>query len=393
MLHNDDQRYILNLYQRMPITIVRGEGSYLIDDQGQRYLDMFAGIAVNALGHRHPAIITAMEKQVQSFLHLSNYFVTEPAVNLAKHLIEYSCAHQVFFSNSGTEAIEASLKLVRKWGKNLNANKTDVVALLQGFHGRTSGGLALTGKPEYKTQFSPLVPGIKHCVKNDIQALKKIVNENTCAIYLEMIQGEGGVHELDYEYVQEIVKLAKLYNILIVDDEIQTGIMRTGKLFAYEYYDIKPDIITIAKAIGGGLPLGAMLVSEALSNVLQKGEHGTTFGGNPMACALGDAQLMELVKPEFIESLNTHALYLKNELLRLKKQFPHLILDVRGKGFMIGVDVGPHAQKYKDEFFKHNILINTTSQTVIRILPPLNISKSEIKAFVTAFESISKSLI
>ncbi|MFU8793665.1 MAG: aspartate aminotransferase family protein [Acholeplasmataceae bacterium] len=388
----DDQRYILNVYQRLPITITKGEGSYVFDDQGQRYLDMFAGIAVNALGHQHPVINEAILSHMHSFLHLSNYFATASTVALAKCLVEETKLHQVFFSNSGTEAIEASIKLARKWGSNIASDKTDIIALSQGFHGRTSGGMALTDKPEYKTQFAPLLPGIKHCKKNDIKALEDTINDQTCALFIEVVQGEGGVHLLDVDYVKKMVELAKKHHVLIVADEIQSGMMRTGKLFAYQHYDLVPDIITAAKALGGGLPLGAMIVSEPLSHVFKPGDHGSTFGGNPMAAALGLALIKEVLKPTFIEQLNTESAFLFQELNHLKSKYPHIITDVRGCGMMIGVDVGVHAQALKALFIKHHILINVTSKTVIRLLPPLNIPHDALVHFIYTFNLLLESL-
>lgn len=388
----DDQRYILNVYQRLPITVTKGEGSYLFDDQGNKYLDMFAGIAVNALGHQHPAINQALLTHMNTFLHLSNYFATETTVGLAKILVEETKLHQVFFSNSGTEAIEAAIKLVRKWGGAIAEDKTDIIALSQGFHGRTSGGMALTDKPEYKKQFAPLLPGIKHCKKNDIKALEETINDQTCALFIEVVQGEGGVHLLDFEYVQALLELAKKHRVLIVADEIQSGMMRTGKLFAYQHYGFMPDIVTAAKALGGGLPLGAMIVSEHLSHVFKPGDHGSTFGGNPMAAALGFALVKEVLKPAFVQQLNIESAFLMASLKQLKFSYPHIILDVRGCGMMIGVDVGFHAQTLKQLFLEHHILINVTNKTVIRLLPPLNIPHEALIHFIDTFEALLKTL-
>lgn len=388
----EDKRYLLNVYQRLPINITKGEGSYLYDDKGHRYLDMFAGIAVNALGHQHPAINEAIKTHMTSFLHVSNYFATPSVVSLAKRLVLETELHQVFFSNSGTEAIEAAIKLVRKWGHHIHKDKTDIIALSQGFHGRTSGGMALTDKPAYKEQFAPLLPGIKHCKKNDIDALLNTINDQTCAIFIEVIQGEGGVHALDKAYVLKMLELAKKHHVLIVADEIQSGIMRTGKLFAYQHYDFKPDIVTAAKALGGGLPLGAMIVSKELSSVLKPGDHGSTFGGNPMAAALGDALLNEVLNPLFIKHVEIESAFLLNSLKSLKDKYPQIIKDVRGCGMMIGVDVGQHAQTLKALFLEHHILINVTSQTVIRLLPPLNIPHDALVDFLETFKKLLNTL-
>jgi acetylornithine/N-succinyldiaminopimelate aminotransferase len=391
-MHNDDQRYILNTYKRMPITITKGEGSYVYDDQNNKYLDMFAGIAVNALGHQHPSINKVLEEQAAKYLHLSNYFTAEPVFKLAKRLVENTIFHQVFFTNSGTEAVEASIKLVRKWGRSIHPEKTELISLIQGFHGRSSGGMALTGKPSYEAMFGPLLPGIRHIQMNDLDALESTISQNTCAIYLEFIQGEGGIHVIDPDYLKSLIQLAKTYNVLIVADEIQSGIMRTGKLFSYQHYDIKPDIATIAKAIGGGLPLGVMLVSESLSNVLKPGDHGSTFGGNPLACALGNVVLDEVLKPQFITQLHSNSDILKDELIKLMARYPNIIKEVRGIGMMLGVDVKGHADTLKTQFLNHGILINVTADHVIRLLPPLNISKEDIMIFIKVFHVLCQNI-
>jgi acetylornithine/N-succinyldiaminopimelate aminotransferase len=342
------------------------------------------------LGHNHPVIQKALLNQGFKYLHVSNYFANKPSVELAQLLVEHTKLAQVFFSNSGTEAIEASIKFARKWGRQFKETKTDLVALTDAFHGRTSGAMALTSKPEYKKQFAPLLPGVKHIFRNDIKQLNKTINGNTAAIFLEMVQGEGGIHHLTKAYVKEILKLKKKYNFLIIVDEIQTGMMRTGKLFAYEYYKIKPDMIAVAKGLGGGLPLGATIINKELSKLIVRGDHGTTFGGNPLSSALGLALTKEVLKPSFVKQMLSNATYMKLELVRLKKKYPNIIKDIRGLGFIVGVDVGDKADMIKKAFFEHKVLINVTSKTVIRLLPAINISKNEIKQFLTTFDKILK---
>ena len=301
--------------------------------------------------------------------------------------------HQVFFSNSGTEAIEASIKFARKWGRKINQNKTDFIALTDAFHGRTTGALALTSKPQYRLQFAPLIPGVKFVKRNDIKELTKAINKNTCAIFIEMIQGEGGIHHLTKTYVKEILKLKKKYNFLIVIDEIQTGMMRTGKLFSYEYYKLKPDLLAVAKGLGGGLPLGATLLSKPLATLVEKGDHGTTFGGNPLSAALGLALTREVLKPGFIKQMKANSTYLKLELVRLKKKYPQFLKDIRGMGFIVGVELKDKefALKLKERFFKEMILTNITSKTVLRLLPPINIKKNELRIFIKTFDKLLSS--
>ncbi|MFU8786786.1 MAG: aspartate aminotransferase family protein [Candidatus Izemoplasmataceae bacterium] len=389
----EDQNYIINTYQRSPIEIAYGKGSYLTDIQGNCYLDMFSGIAVNALGHQHPKINEVLVNQAKNYLHLSNVFTSPPVIGLAKRLVKNSFASKVFFANSGTEANEAALKLARKWGKTISENKTEILALHQAFHGRSSGGMALTGKAEYKTQFAPILPGITHIPRNDNRALKQAMHHNVCAIFLEMIQGEGGVQVLDQTYVDELVVLSKEYNVLIVVDEIQTGLMRTGKLFAYEHFGFEPDMVTLAKALGGGLPIGALLVNKSLENVFSYGDHGSTFGGNPLACALGEVVMDEILDGPFVKSMNDNMIFLFESLIAIKNTYPSSIIEVRGLGFMIGIEVGNLAPIYKERMLTKNILINVTNKTVIRLLPALNINRDEISHFIQTFKEVTEAII
>ena len=388
-LHELDQTYILNTYKRLPLTITKAKGSYLYDRSGKKYLDMYAGIAVSSLGHSHKVILRAIKKQMKKHLHLSNYFVSEPVVTLAQSLVEHAFPSQVFFTNSGTEAIEASIKLVRKWGKAIDPEKQEMVALHESFHGRTMGGLSLTGQPKYQHAFAPLLSGIKHIERNNIHALRSAVSDKTCALYLEMIQGESGIEPLHFEYIEEVIKLAQRYNFLVVADEIQTGLMRTGKLFAYQHTRLIPDILTLAKSLGGGIPLGAMLVGSHLKDVLKPGDHGSTFGGNPLACAMGLASFHVLSSKDMTQKVEHASEYLFNELKVLQSKYD-VILDIRGKGLMIGIDLGKHAQLIQAEALKRGILLNLTHQTVIRLLPPLNIKEKELALFLEVFEDILK---
>ncbi|MBM6838238.1 aminotransferase class III-fold pyridoxal phosphate-dependent enzyme, partial [Clostridium saudiense] len=266
----------------------------IYDKDNNKYLDMYSGISVNNLGY-DKGVATAIKKQVDKYIHLSNYFVSEPTVNLAKLLVDNSFAAKVYFSNSGTEANEGALKLCRKYGRSISADKFEILSALNSFHGRTCGGLTLTGQEKYQRDFKPLLSGVNYFEFNNIESLRKSVNKNTCAVFLEIIQGEGGIIEVSQEFINEVVRLSKIYNFLIVIDEIQTGIGRSGDLFAFEKYNFNPDIVTLAKSIGGGLPLGAILVSERLEKVLKIGDHGSTFGGNPVACAAGEFILDKVV--------------------------------------------------------------------------------------------------
>lgn len=386
-LHENDKKYILNLYNRLNLEVERAEGVYLYDKDNNKYLDMYSGISVNNLGY-DKGIAKAIKNQVDKYIHLSNYFVSEPTVNLAKLLVDNSFASKVYFSNSGTEANEGALKLCRKYGRSINEDKFEILSALNSFHGRTCGGLTLTGQEKYQKDFKPLLSGVNYFEFNNIESLRKCVSENTCAVFLEVIQGEGGIVEVSQEFINEVVKLSKIYDFLIVIDEIQTGIGRSGDLFAFEKYNFTPDVVTLAKSIGGGLPLGAILVSERLEEILKIGDHGSTFGGNPVACAAGEFVLDKVVNTNLLDEVREKSKYILDELQKIKKDFPTLIKEIRGRGMMIGVDVGESAIAIRDNAMNNNLLLNVTNKTVIRLLPPLCISYNEINEFLEKFRDI-----
>lgn len=386
-LHEEDREYILNTYKRGNLVIERAEGSYLYDIDGNRYLDMYAGISVNNLGH-DKKIVQAMMQQALKYTHLSNYFVSEPVVSLAKLLVENSFASKVFFTNSGTESNEAAIKICRKYGKQFNKNKYELLSAYNSFHGRTNGSLAITGQEKYQSSFTPLISGVGYFEYNNTESLRKSVSESTCAVFLEIIQGEGGVIEISQEFINEAVKLSKKYNFLIVIDEVQTGIGRTGDLFAYEKYNFTPDIVTISKSLGGGIPLGAVLVNKKLEQVLTIGDHGSTFGGNPVSCACGVYVLESIINTNLLEEVKQKGAFLTENLNSLKEKYPDIIKDVRGRGLMIGIDVKNHVNKIKELAQAKKLLLNSTGDTVIRLLPPLSVSQDEINQFLNIFEEI-----
>lgn len=388
-LYEQDKKYILNTYNRLDLIIEKGEGSYVFDIDGNKYLDMYSGISVNNLGH-DKGIVEAIIKQASKYMHLSNYFVSEPVVSLAKLLVENTFASKVFFTNSGTESNEAAIKLCRKYGKQSNENKYELLSAYNSFHGRTTGALALTGQEKYQKNFMPLIPGVSHFKYNDIEDLRAKVNENTCGLFLEIIQGEGGIVEISKEFIDEVVKLSKKYNFLIVIDEIQAGMGRTGDLFAYEQYNFTPHIVTISKSVGGGIPLGAMLVSEDVENVLQPGDHGSTFAANPVSCAGGEYVMNKLVNTDLCSEVKLKGNYLINKLNNLKEKYPHIIKEVRGRGLMIGIDVSQYVNDIKKIAQENRLLLNSTNNTIIRLLPSLCITTDEINEFLTIFEKILK---
>ena len=379
--------FFLNTYKRTPLDISHGEGVHLITKDGQRYLDFFSGLAVNALGHSHPLIINAVTEQIKKFAHVSNYYLTDVQSRLAELLIKYSGMNKVFFTNSGTEAAETAIKLIRK----LKGPTGIIFSLTNSFHGRTYGSMSLSGREKNKEYFSPLLQNMGQINFNDKNDLMKKINSDSAAIVLEFIQGEGGINVVHPEFVELLFELKEKYNFLIVADEIQSGIGRTGKPFAFNHYNVVPDIILVAKAIGGGLPLGALLTSGELSEAFSPGDHGTTFGGNPVACAAGIVVLEEVFEKQLISSVEKLGDYLYSELVFLQQKFSKLIKEVRGKGFLIGVELTSECDPIVEKLRNRKILINCTNKNVLRILPPLIAEKSDIDFFLYNFHQVISS--
>jgi len=384
--YSRDLSVILNTYRRIPLEIEKGDGVHLITKDGKRYLDFFSGLAVNALGYNHPKITGAIISQLSRYIHLSNYYVNDPQVQLAELLVKFSNLSGVFFTNSGTEAVEAAIKLIRKaYGPEKN-----ILSLTDSFHGRTYGALSLTGRPKYREPFLPLLPKTKQIRFNDVKNLKENTDNNTAAVFLEFIQGEGGINLLSDKFVSTLMELKSKYNFAIIADEIQSGLGRTGKPFSFNYYDITPDIVIIAKSLGGGLPLGAMLTSKEYFDVFTFGDHGSTFGGNPVACAAGVAVIKEIFENKLYENVYKLGNYFLSELELLRKKFPSKIVEVRGKGFMIGVEMKFNCLNMVEALRIRRVLVNCTSSKVLRILPPLIASKEEIDFFLYTFHEVLK---
>lgn len=384
-----DERFILKTYNRLNLEIDKIRGNYIYTKDGEKYLDFFSGIAVNNLGYDEE-VIKAMTEKMQCYTHISNYFCDDDRSELARVLIENSMDGRVFYTNTGTESSEAALKLVRKWGKENNKHK--ILTAKNSFHGRTTGALVLTGQKKYQKDFEPLISGVDYFIFNDSDSLSEMVNDNTVAIFLETVQGEGGVVPLTDSFVQTLMLLKEKYKFILVMDEIQTGLRRCGTMFAYENYNIKPDIILLSKSLGGGLPLGAMIVSKDLENVLGVGDHGSTFGGNPVACAGGLAVVRKLTDDNFVAAINKNADYLFDKLSNLKEKYPEVIRDLRGISFMLGLDVGDYASLIKEKAMKEKVLINVTSGTVIRLIPPLTINTNDIDMLISVLEKIISGL-
>ncbi len=372
-----EAKVFFHTYKRIPLEIDRGEGVYLYSTSGRRYLDLFGGLAVNALGYNHPRVVEAIGQQIRRYIHLSNYYVQDPQIELAERLVKASGYSKVFLGNSGTEVIEGALKIARKWGKD--KKKSTVVSFTNAFHGRTMGALSSMDREKYREGFEPFLPGFVCIPFNDVEILRRTVNKETLAVMLEFIQGEGGINVATAEFIAELERLKHQYDFLIIADEIQAGLGRTGKFFAFEHYSASgPDIVTAAKPLGGGLPLGAILGSERVADVLQYGVHGTTFGGNPVACSAGIVVLEELVDKGLMQHVVEVGEYAFTQLRQLRQEFPQLIADVRGKGLMIGVELTREGDSIVEKMRDEGVLINCTNQTVLRFLPPLIITKTEI---------------
>ena len=378
-----EQNDFIQVYNRLPIVIDRAEGIRVWDKNGRVYLDFLGGIAVNILGHSHPKIIDAIEKQSKRYLHTSNYLYQDIQIEFVKKLKELTGFDRVFLSNSGAESIEGTIKLVRKWGTQFNKN--EIISFSGGFHGRTYGALSMMDKPIYKNNFGPFLEGFKIIQNNSIEELESAVNERTAGVFIEFLQGEGGVVPADPKFVQTMVELKEKYNFLIIADEIQAGMGRTGKFFAFEHYNVKPDISTISKGLGGGLPLGAILIRDYLKDIFQKSEHGSTFGGNPLACATGLASLIE-IENSVMENARVQGEYFMNKLQDIANKYPKLINNVEGKGLMLGLKLTFPAKDLVAKLLDYGIISNATNQFVLRIVPPLIVTKQDIDEFCIALD-------
>lgn len=384
----NDNKYIINTYNRMPIEIVEGDGVYVTDINGKKYMDMFCGIAVNSFGHKNKEILEAVINQATKYIHLSNYFATEPSVKLAKLIVENSFAEKIFYTNSGSESNEAAIKIARKYGRSKSPSKTKILSAINSFHGRTCGSLSITGQKKYQENFEPLIPNVFNFEFNNIDSFNQIVDKDVCAVFVEAIQGEGGIVEIDKEFIKEVKILSEKYDFLLIIDEIQAGIGRTGKFLAYENYGIEPDMVTIAKALGGGFPIGAVLTNKKCCNILRPGDHGTTFGPNPVACAAGFIVVEEALNEVVLAEVSDKGIYIKNKIQTISDKYPGIIQETRGLGLMLGINVGDYASEIKTKAMGKNLLLNVTAGNIIRIIPALNISYEEINKFIVIFEEI-----
>ena len=387
-LRQATDRYLMRTSARLPVSIVRGRGSRVYDLEGREYIDFVSGIAVSTLGHGHPDLTAAIIQQAQHLLHASNLFYTEPQVTLARMLTEQSFADKVFFANSGAEANEAAIKLVRRYARQqYGPERFEIITMEGSFHGRTFATLSATGQRKIQEGYEPLLPGFRHVPFNDLAALEQAINLATAAIMLEPIQGEGGVRLPDRDYLTAVGELCRQRDLLLVMDEVQTGIGRTGTLFAYEQYGIRPDIMTLAKGLGDGVPIGACLTTDEVARAFTPGAHASTFGGNPLACSAASAVIRVLLEGRLLEHVREVGAYLAKGLQALKERLP-IIKEVRGLGLLQGMELSAEGRSVVLDCLAAGLLINCTADRVLRFIPPLIITHAEIDRLLQGLQAV-----
>ena len=393
LIRDYDQNYCLQVFSLLPIAITKGKGCYVYDTEGRKYLDMIGGIAVNCLGYGNPKLASAISKQAKDIIHVSNYYHIPQKSELAYRICRASFADKVFFCNSGAEANEAAIKLARSFFYYKDVNKYEIITAEMSFHGRTMGTIAATGQEKFSKPFAPNVPGFVHVPYNNIGAMIDAVNPHTAAIMLELIQGESGVHPADKEYILAVKKLCQEKGILLIFDEVQTGVGRTGKMFCYQNYGVTPDIMTLAKGLGGGVPIGAMCCTNEVATGFKPGDHGSTFGGNPLACAAGNAVMEVFEEQGVIDNVRDVSDDLFEKLNKLRAKY-NCIRSVRGMGLLIGIEFDDTitAQGMREQLMTMGFLVSAIGKSTIRLAPPLIITKQQAGSFVKALDKILKNV-
>ena len=387
-----EQEYVVHTYNRPAFVLDRGEGMWVYDTEGKAYLDFLGGIAVNALGHRHPVILQAIKEQASRLLHVSNLYHTVPQALLARDLVESGAADRVYFCNSGTEAIEACIKFARKWGwmshPAANRGKTDFVAFEHSFHGRTMGALALTAKPKYQDPFRPLMPGVHFAPFGDLDVTRKLLAEtHPCAVIVEAVQGEGGIYVASKAFLQGLRAACDEYGALLICDEVQCGVGRTGRLWAYEHSGIQPDLIAVAKPLGGGLPIGVAMVVEKVASLLEPGDHGSTFAANPLICAVSRAVLGTINTPEFLADIQEKGHYLGGKLDQLAQKHA-CVTEVRGLGLMWGLETTLNTKDILAAGYDEGLLLGSSGEHIVRLLPPFIVKAAEMDEAISILDCI-----
>lgn len=386
---------LLPVYKRMPLCFVEGKGAWLTDDQGDTYLDFVSGIAVNALGHAHPIMIEAIAEQAQKLFHISNLYYAENEKKITKLLIDNTAFDHVFYTNSGAEAVELAIKIAKKHGNSTQNGKNEIIYMENSFHGRTNGALSITGQEKYQKPFEPLLPNVKMIPFNDVDALKVAVSEKTCAVILEPIQGESGIRQVSDAFVKTARQLTEENGAFLIFDEIQCGMGRTGTLFMYEQLGVTPDIITIAKALGGGFPIGAVMTKDAASEVLTYGDHGSTYGGNPLACAVAYAVSNELIHGGVIKQVTSLGAYAQEQLKIVLSKYS-AFKEIRGCGLLLGIAFDAKlidAATIVNQAIKEKLLLVSAGDNVIRFFPPLNVTTDEIDEAIKRLDLALSSLL
>ena len=382
----ETEKYYLPVFGRYPMVMELGQGCRVWDNEGNEYVDAFAGIAVNSLGYNHPVLVKAISEQAAKLMHCSNLYYTEIQAKALRVVAEATGMDRIFFANCGAEGNEGAMKLARKYGVSKAPTKYKIISADESFHGRTFDTLAATGHDYYHVGYGPLSPGHVLVPYGDIKALEAQMDDDVCAVLLEPIQGEGGVHVPPDEYLQQVRALCDKHDALLIFDEVQTGVARTGKWFAYMHSGVKPDVLTFAKGIGGGFPVAGFAVPERLAHVFKPGDHGGTFGGNPLACAAVYATLTTIKSEGLVDKVAEKGEYFKNELRKLQEKYPDKVTDVRGCGLMLGMEVAGEGKPIVESCLANNVIVNCTAGNVIRIVPPLIISKEEIDIVVAALD-------
>lgn len=383
-----DKSDYLPVFARYNIVLDHGDGPYVYDTKGKKYIDFLAGIAVNVVGHNYKPLVDAVSQQASKMIHCSNLYYTEVQVEAAEKLKKSSGMDKVFFGNSGAEANEGAIKLARKYATNIDPEKIQIISALHSFHGRTLATLTATGQDHYHHGFGPLPAGFDYVPYNDIQALEAKMSDKTCAVMLEAIQGEGGVHVPDPDYLPKVRALCDKYNAVLIFDEVQCGMGRTGTFFGCQQFGVKPDIVTLAKGLAGGVPIGAFMATDKVASAFHAGDHGSTFGGNPLACAATCVVLDALIDGNLMENAKEIGAYLQSKFEEYKAKYPNLIKEVRGRGLILGMELTRPGREIANECLDYGAIINCTAGNVLRFVPPLNITKAHVDELISVLDKV-----
>ncbi|MFR4447374.1 MAG: aspartate aminotransferase family protein [Megamonas funiformis] len=383
-----DKSDYLPVFARYNIVLDHGDGPYVYDTKGKKYIDFLAGIAVNVVGHNYKPLVDAVSQQASKMIHCSNLYYTEVQVEAAEKLKKLSGMDKVFFGNSGAEANEGAIKLARKYATNIDPEKIQIISALHSFHGRTLATLTATGQDHYHHGFGPLPAGFDYVPYNDIQALEAKMSDKTCAVMLEAIQGEGGVHVPDPDYLPKVRALCDKYNAVLIFDEVQCGMGRTGTFFGCQQFGVKPDIVTLAKGLAGGVPIGAFMATDKVANAFHAGDHGSTFGGNPLACAAACVVLDALIDGNLMENAKEIGAYLQSKFEEYKAKYPNSIKEVRGRGLILGMELTRPGREIANECLDYGAIINCTAGNVLRFVPPLNITKAHVDELISVLDKV-----